>query len=368
MVKGVILDGKRVDKTSGRAKSSKPVAKRNISKKELDGIKDRKRSEKERKADKKMQFLRAKQQKQRDERRKRFMPNITDDSKKDKKDSDDDEDEHAGEVYDTSAGILAKDGYYEVPVEHMEVTKEDEEIIKRLQKKDAPTEEKGKEMTLFDLIMQKMNQNQQKNMENYNIDELEEGVASKMNKKVVQVYRGVGRVLQAYRSGKFPKAFKVIPMLTNWEDVLFLTKPHKWTPQAMFEATKIFASNFNAQMAQRFYNLVLLPVVRNDIDEKQKLNYHYYQSVKKAVFKPNAFFKGFLLPLAKDCSAREAAIIGSILVKVSIPVLHASAALLKMSQYEYSIGSSYFIKVLLAKNFALPTKVIDGMVEYFYSF
>lgn len=271
-------------------------------------------------------------------------------------------------MYDASAGILAKDGYYEVPVEHMEVTKEDEEIIKRLQKKDAPTEEKGKEMTLFDLIMQKMNQNQQKNMENYNIDELEEGVASKMNKKVVQVYRGVGRVLQAYRSGKFPKAFKVIPMLTNWEDVLFLTKPHKWTPQAMFEATKIFASNFNAQMAQRFYNLVLLPVVRNDIDEKQKLNYHYYQSVKKAVFKPNAFFKGFLLPLAKDCSAREAAIIGSILVKVSIPVLHASAALLKMSQYEYSIGSSYFIKVLLAKNFALPTKVIDGMVEYFYSF
>lgn len=35
-----------------------------------------------------MQFLRAKQQKQRDERRKRFMPNIADDSKKEKKDSD----------------------------------------------------------------------------------------------------------------------------------------------------------------------------------------------------------------------------------------------------------------------------------------
>ena len=234
-----------------------------------------------------------------------------------------------------------------------------------MQKKD---ESEKKEMTLYDLIMMKMGQNQQKNMENYDIEELEEGVASTMNKKVVHVYRGVGKVLKQYRSGKFPKAFKVIPLLSNWEDVLFLTKPHQWSPQSMFEATKIFASNFNAQMAQRFYNLVLLPAVRSDIDENKKLNYHYYMAVKKAIFKPNAFFKGFLLPLAKECSTREAAIIGSILVKTSIPVLHASAALLKMSEYDYSIGTSYFIKVIIGKNFALPTKVIDGMVEYFYSF
>lgn len=223
-------------------------------------------------------------------------------------------------------------------------------------------------MTLYDLIMTKMNQNQEKNMEHYNMEELEQGVASKMNKKVVNVYRGVGKVLRFYRSGKVPKAFKVIPMLANWEDVLFLTKPHEWSKQAMFEATKIFASNFNAQMAQRFYNLVLLPMVRSDIDENKKLNYHLYMAVKKAVFKPNAFFKGFLLPLAQDCSSREAAIIGSILIKVSLPVLHASAALLKMAEYDYSIGTSYFIKILLGKNYALPLRVVDGLVEYFHSF
>jgi essential nuclear protein 1 len=262
-----------------------------------------------------------------------------------------------------------RDGYYEVPEEHEEITKEDEEIIKRLQKKNVKKEEnKNKEMTLYDLIMQKMNNNQQKVMENYNLEELEQGVASTMNKKVVHVYKGVGQYLERYRSGKIPKAFKVIPLLANWEDILFLTKPHMWSTQAMFEATKIFASNFNAQMAQRFYNMVLLPAVRSNIDTYKKLNYHLYMAVKKAIFKPNAFFKGFLLPLAQDCSSREAAIIGSVLIKVSLPVLHASAALLKMTEYDYSIGTSYFIKVLLGKNYALPTRVVDGIVDYFYTF
>jgi essential nuclear protein 1 len=264
---------------------------------------------------------------------------------------------------------LNRDGYYEVPEELEEITKEDEEIIARLQaKKEAPEVPGKKEATLYDLIMKKMNQNQSKAMENYDMKELEQGVASTMNKKVVNVYRGVGEVLKNYRSGKVPKAFKVIPLLSNWEDVMFLTKPHTWSTQAMFEATKIFTSNFNAKMAQRFFNLVLLPAVRSNIDEYKKLNYHLYMAVKKAVFKPNAFFKGFLLPLAQDCSSREAAIIGSILIKVSLPVLHASAALLKMSEYDYSIGTSYFIKVLVGKNYALPSRVIDGVVDYFYSF
>lgn len=178
--------------------------------------------------------------------------------------------------------------------------------------------------------MQKMNANQEKAIHNYDMDQLEQGVASTMDKKVVQVYRVVGSIMQKYISGKIPKPFKIIPALSNWQDILFLTKPFKWSPQAMFEATKIFASNLKSPMAQQFYNLVLLPTVRSSIDKYKKLNYHYYMAVKKSVFKPSAFFKGFLLPLAKDCSAREAAIIGSILIKVSLPVLHAAAALLKM--------------------------------------
>lgn len=67
-------------------------------------------------------------------------------------------------------------------------------------------------------------------------------------------------------------------------------------------------------MVQRFYNLVLLPAVRENITTYKKLHYHLYMALKKALFKPAAFFKGFLLPLAEDePTSREALIVGSIL-------------------------------------------------------
>jgi essential nuclear protein 1 len=122
-------------------------------------------------------------------------------------------------------------------------------------------------------------------------------------------------------------------------------------------------------MAQRFFNLILLEKVRDDIAETKKLNYHLYMAVKKSLFKPAAFFKGFLLPLCESgCSLREAAILSSVLVKVSIPVLHSAAAILKLCEMEYTGPNSLFIRVLLDKKYALPFKVIDSLVFHFLRF
>merc|ERR1712176_940861 len=137
---------------------------------------------------------------------------------------------------------------------------------------------------------------------------------SPLPEKVIEVYTEIGKILSRYTSGKLPKAFKVIPSLSNWEQVLYLTRPDLWTPQAMYAATRIFASNLNPKMAQRFYNLVLLDAVRADIFANHKLNYHYYQSILKASYKPAAFLKGIILPLAQydaSCTLREGLIIAS---------------------------------------------------------
>lgn len=91
-------------------------------------------------------------------------------------------------------------------------------------------------------------------------------------------------------------------------------------------------------------------------------------ALKKALFKPAAFFKGVLLPIVDDCSSREAVIIGSILAKVSIPSFHSSAALIKLTENEYDIGTGYFIKVLIGKRYALPTTALDMLVDFFCKF
>lgn len=227
--------------------------------------------------------------------------------------------------------------------------------------------------TLADLILEKISEKEQQSQQQQQPSDAMETSSSPypdLPPKVIEVYSDIGKILSRYKAGKLPKAFKVIPSLSNWEEVLYLTRPDQWTPNAMYAATRIFASNLNPKMAQRFYNLVLLDSVRADIVANHKLNYHYYMALKKAVYKPAAFFKGILLPLCQEnCTLREAAIISSVMQRVSIPVHHSAVAIHKLAQRaEYNGAASIFIKTLLHKKYSLPAPVIGSMVKHFQQF
>ena len=45
------------------------------------------------------------------------------------------------------------------------------------------------------------------------------------NPEVRRVYGEIGKIFATYRSGKVPKAFKVIPNLDKWREVIQLTHP-----------------------------------------------------------------------------------------------------------------------------------------------
>ncbi|KAI8807895.1 Bystin-domain-containing protein [Cladochytrium replicatum] len=197
--------------------------------------------------------------------------------------------------------------------------------------------------------------------------QLPEETLKGLHPKVIESYTKVGLLLSRYKSGKLPQIFKIIPSFPNWEEIIFLTRPDNWTTQAVYQATRIFSSNLKDKMAQRFYTLILLERVRDDIRESKKLNYHLYMSLKKALYKPKAFYSGLLLPLCRagSCTLREAVIIGSVISKVSIPPLHSAAALLKIADMDYTGSNSLFIRIILDKKYALPYQVIDSLVFHF---
>lgn len=68
---------------------------------------------------------------------------------------------------------------------------------------------------------------------------------------LTDVAASVGQVLKRYRSGKLPKALKILPSLVNWEDALVFTRPDEWSNIAHFAACRIFAAGLNDKMAQR---------------------------------------------------------------------------------------------------------------------
>ncbi|XP_057848576.2 bystin [Cryptomeria japonica] len=252
-------------------------------------------------------------------------------------------------------GFSESQSHYE---EYEDVPEEDEKVLAAFMNENA-----GPQRTLADLIMEKIREKDA-------AVSSEERPIPPLDNRIIDVYKGVGKLLSRYTTGKIPKAFKVVPSLSLWEEVLYITEPEKWSANAVYQATRIFVSNLNAKMAQRFCNLVLLPRVREDINKTKRLHFALYQALKKSLYKPPAFFKGILMPLcqSRTCNLREAFIIGSVIQKVSIPSLHSSAGLMKIAEMEYCGTNSYFIKLLLDKKYALPYRVLDALVNHFNKF
>lgn len=189
--------------------------------------------------------------------------------------------------------------------------------------------------------------------------------------KVILAYEKIGQILSTYTHGKLPKLFKILPSLKNWQDVLYVTNPNSWTPHATYEATKLFVSNLSSNEATVFIETILLPRFRDSIEnsDDHSLNYHIYRALKKSLYKPGAFFKGFLLPLVDGyCSVREATIAASVLTKVSVPVLHSSVALTQLLTRDFNPATTVFIRVLIEKKYALPYQALDELVFYFMRF
>ncbi|KAF2710069.1 rRNA processing protein-like protein Bystin [Pleomassaria siparia CBS 279.74] len=197
--------------------------------------------------------------------------------------------------------------------------------------------------------------------------------------KVVEVYSKIGLIMSRYKSGKLPKPFKILPTIPAWETLVSITRPDAWTPNSMYAATRLFISS-NPQTAQTFLSTLLLPAIQQDIHESNKLNIHYYNSLKKALYKPASFFKGIVFPMLADgtCTQREATIVASVVTKGSFLTRDSSAAALQrlcelsaeqMSSDPDAAGPvNIFIKALLEKKYALPYKVVDALVFHFLRF
>ena len=119
-------------------------------------------------------------------------------------------------------------------------------------------------------------------------------------------------MLTRYKSGPLPKPLKIIPSLPQWSRILALTHPENWSPQACHAATRIFTSQMKPPQARLFLEVVLLDAIREDIrltregarknKNHRKLNVHYYESLKRAMYKPGAVFKGIVFPLLNVCN------------------------------------------------------------------
>ncbi|KAF3767663.1 Bystin-domain-containing protein [Cryphonectria parasitica EP155] len=230
---------------------------------------------------------------------------------------------------------------------------------------------------LADLIMERIQQFESSGGQRQEMGGMDEFPEEDLPPKVIEVYAKCGMILSRWKSGPLPKPIKILPTVPDWERIIEVAQPDNWTPNAIFAVTRIFTSSKPA-VVQRWLEMVVLPRVRDDIYENKKLNVHLYNSLKKSLYKPSAFFKGVLFALIESgtCTLREAHIVSSVMARVSIPVLHSAAGLKGLcdlaaqqaSNGESAASTNVFIKTLLDKGLALPYQVIDALVFFFLRF
>ncbi|KAL4503258.1 hypothetical protein ABPG72_000864 [Tetrahymena utriculariae] len=257
-------------------------------------------------------------------------------------------------------------GFFVVPT-NMQISAEDEEILKQFSIGGNASSAFGDE-NLFDNIVNEIGQNISNKLEEKTQKEYAENMLK--NPKVKIVYQDIAKLMSHYRSGKLARAFVIIPGLEQWEEVLELTKPSEWTPQALFTAVKLFSSSLDGHRAKVFFNKIIYPAVKADIKKNKKLNAHYYNALKKALYKPAAWFKGIIFPLITDpeTTLKEAQIIASLLSKMTVPVMHSAACLLRLCSMPFNGPTCVMMKTIIEKKYALPNRVIDGLVDYLVKF
>ena len=143
----------------------------------------------------------------------------------------DDGDESGDDDEDDYLHATTSDGYVTVNTGLSEL--EEEAVSKLMGNESTPRQ------TLADIIMAKINNKTDDMQDAGGADGEEVEEVSPFPDKVVEVYEDIGVILKRYSAGKLPKAFKVIPSLTEWEEILYLTRPDTWSPQAMYAATKV---------------------------------------------------------------------------------------------------------------------------------
>ncbi|KAI8335717.1 Bystin-domain-containing protein [Chlamydoabsidia padenii] len=200
-------------------------------------------------------------------------------------------------------------------------------------------------------------------------------VDPQIDPQIAEFYSRVGTIMQSVSisnnqiSDIYLKGFKVIPLLSNWEEIVLLTRPDLWCPEATHHATLVFFSFHKYHQLKSFLEHILLKRCLEFIRAHGFLNRHLYSALRQVIHANPTLFCKTLIPslVGSGCDLKEASIFGGILTKVHIPGLTCANILLILAQMSshYSISHSVFILVLLQKKPVLSFRVVSSLVDHF---
>ncbi|KAJ1513208.1 hypothetical protein HMI55_005801 [Coelomomyces lativittatus] len=193
---------------------------------------------------------------------------------------------------------------------------------------------------------------------------------------VIQGYQEAGEFLSKYTSGPLPKLLKSLPTFEHGFKYLESTQPSTWSLPGLVQMTQVCVQGWPEPLVVKYLQCVVYPRMKSEFKlptaQKKKLNSHMYLTLKKCWYKPAAACQGLILPMCKHgCTLREMSIVCGLLRKLSIPLHHASAMLMVLTQPTFvtsvpSLGPIFLLlRTLLDKHYALPVLTLHHVYNFF---
>ncbi|KAH0574509.1 Bystin [Spironucleus salmonicida] len=179
------------------------------------------------------------------------------------------------------------------------------------------------------------------------------------------VFQQLSIVFRDYRSGSLPKLMRSLPSSNLWLQLMKLTNPLEWSPNATKELTRLFISMLPEKEAFFYIKDLLMPRVRQDLLLKQKLSLQVFESLVKSTYKPLAFLKGCVLEVIQaDDSAGLVRAVGSVIKRCSLPRMSVISFIQVLTEADPNGASLAFLATLLSKNYSLTPQNLDSVFNY----
>lgn len=186
--------------------------------------------------------------------------------------------------------------------------------------------------------------------------------------KILKILERTSLLLKIYRSGKVPKLLKSLPMLKNFEEILWLLRPDSWSPQALYIITRLFVSRLDNLQMGRFLSQILAPRLQEAVFRSKKISSHLFLSLKVSTNRSKNFFSSLLFPILRgqSCTLKEAIILGSIINRASFLQENVIWSLINLLDDPCTPPKLILIRIFLSKNYTLPYRVLDILLDFFF--
>jgi len=185
--------------------------------------------------------------------------------------------------------------------------------------------------------------------------------------KMIKILILSGSLLSSYTNGKIPKILKILPHLKYFEELIWYTRPDKWSLVALFKITSIYEKKIDEIKFYRYLNMIFIPRIIEMIIQKKKITPQIFNFIIKIAnnHDETLVFIFALMLNANSFNSDKIKFLTKLLSKSNLKNKRIIILIHVLIQIQPDKKKLMLLKLLIRKIKIHSSKTIDLVLDYF---